>query len=107
MLSEKTVLDPDDVGHYPIGGLADVAEPPVQHHIVTARDGQPVFVSHVGRRGFHELEQALTTRGDVRAVLDVVRRPKPLCGRVITPVEQRVKCFQDERPVPILLLLSP
>src|SRR5258708_16004158 len=49
------------------------------------------------RKALDEIEQALTTGGNVRAVLDVVRGPKPLGSRVVTLVEQRIERFQDKR----------
>ena len=49
VLGEQTVFEPDDVGRYPVGGLPDVGESAVQHHIVAVGDDQPVLVAHVWR----------------------------------------------------------
>src|ERR1700751_1348958 len=94
VFSDYTALDPYDVCHYPVGGLPDIAESTVQHHIITVGSDQRVLVAHVGRCGFHKFEEAFTPRFDVRAVLNVIRRPESLRGCVISPVEQCVERLQ-------------
>jgi hypothetical protein len=43
-----------------------------------------------------QIEQAVSARRDVRAVLDVFRRPESLRRCVIPLVEQGVECVEDE-----------
>src|SRR5246127_2970816 len=49
VISEHTVFNPYDVCHYPVGGLADVPESTVQHHVIAIGGDQRVLVVHVGR----------------------------------------------------------
>jgi hypothetical protein len=60
-----------------------------QHHVV--------FVSQGRRETLNQIEKTGPPLRDVRAVLDVVRRPQSFGGFVISLVEQRVKRHQSER----------
>src|SRR5882762_1429720 len=42
----------------------------------------------------------MTTRGDVCAVLNVVRRPEAFCCHVVTLVEECLECFEHDCLIP-------
>jgi len=67
------VGDADDVSDDPVGGLVDLGEAAVQHHVVAVGDDQLVFVTQFGRQRLDEVEQAVAPGFDMCAVLDVVR----------------------------------
>src|SRR5260370_22637740 len=61
-----------------------------------SHDRSWLILHSVGRKALDQIEQALTTGSNVRAVLDVVRRPKLLCGSIIVLVKECVERFQNE-----------
>src|SRR5260370_40575797 len=48
------------------------------------------------REALYEVEQALSARLDMSAVLNVVRRPITFRCRIVTLIEQRVERLEDE-----------
>jgi len=44
VLGELAVLDPEDIGHDPVPGLAAAGEVAVEDHVVAVRDDQAGFV---------------------------------------------------------------
>src|SRR5215831_4854055 len=58
------------------------------------------------REASDEVEEALTARGDVRAVLEVTGRPEPLGGCVVAPVEQRIEGLKHQRFILLLYRLT-
>src|SRR6476646_6830112 len=72
VFGELTIFDPYDVCHYPVGGLPDIPESTVQHHVVAVRGDQRVLAAPVRRAGFDKFEKTLASRLHVRAVLNVV-----------------------------------
>jgi len=81
------------------------AEASVNQDVVALRDGQRALVLPVDRP--HQREEALPSRSDPRAVLNVVRRPVALRRLEVSPVEERVESLQDESLVSRLLLVIP
>src|ERR1700732_4966164 len=65
--------------------------------IVALRDDELIFVTQRTRCAPDQIEQSIATRFDVRAVLDIVRRPILLSGRVVPLVKQCVEGLEDER----------
>src|SRR5262249_60796452 len=53
-------------------------------------NNQSVFISQRRRTGFDQAEQPVPSRSDVRAVLDIVRRPKLFSGRIVTTIDRCV-----------------
>src|ERR1700732_629696 len=49
-----------------------------------------------GRNALNEIEQALSARLNVSAVLSVVRRPITFGRHIVTLIEQRVERFRDK-----------
>jgi hypothetical protein len=67
--------------------LSDAREAPVEQHVIAVGDDEPVLVTEgVGGR-LDELEEAFAARRDMRAMLDVGRRPVALGGDVVPFVE--------------------
>ena len=56
-----------------------------------------VFVAQRVRRRTDQSEQSFASRGDMRAVLDVLRRPEAFSRRVVAFVEERVEGFENDR----------
>jgi hypothetical protein len=69
-------------------------EPPMQNHEVTLCDRQCVFVARRVGQLSGQFKQTFATLCDVGTMLNVVRRPERLSGRVVSLVEERVKRFQ-------------
>ena len=67
------VFDPYDVCHYPMRRLPDIPESTMQHHVIAGGGDQSVLVAHVGRRCLDKSEEAVASRWDVSAVLDIFR----------------------------------
>ena len=65
-------------------------------HKVFFGHNRPGFIFQRWRDALNEIEQTLTTGSNVRAVSDVVRRPKLLGSLLDTLVEQRIERVQDE-----------
>jgi hypothetical protein len=63
----------------------------VHHDEVCISDDRSWFILEGRRQAPDKIEQTLTTRLDMRAVLNVVRGPVALGGCVIRFVEERVK----------------
>src|SRR6266403_1258646 len=97
MLDQKTILDANDVRRNPVHREAEVRKSSVHDHKIFFGHNRSMLIFESRRKALDEIEQALTTGSNVRAVLDVVRGPKPLGSRVVTLVEQRIERFQDER----------
>src|SRR5207245_7404601 len=94
-----TVGDADDVGRDPAARPSTAREASVEDHKFLVSEDHAVFVSQRWRRTFDQIEETLTSRRDVSAVLDIVRRPKSLGGLIIPLVEKCVESFEDERLV--------
>src|SRR6202043_4156090 len=97
MLDQNTILDANDVRRNPVHGQAEVRKSSVHDDEIPFSHNRSGLIFESRRKALDEIEQALTTRSNVRAVLDVVRGPKLLGSRVVTLVEQRIERFQDQR----------
>jgi hypothetical protein len=56
--------------------------------VVTFCKNHPRLMLERRRRGFDEVEEPVSSRLDLGAVLNVVRRPEPLRRRVVAFIEQ-------------------
>src|SRR5712692_1349800 len=97
MLDQNAILDANDVRRNPVHRLAEVRKSSVPDDKIPFSHNRSGLIFESRRKALDEIEQALTTGSNVGAVLDVVRRPKLLGGRVVTLVEQRIERFQDDR----------
>jgi hypothetical protein len=65
-------------------------------HEVSLGQDRSRFVLQRWRKALDEIEQALTTGCNMRAVLNVVWRPESLRYRIVALVKECVERFQDE-----------
>src|SRR5437868_9358700 len=96
MLDKNPVLNTHNICRNPIHRRSETAKSPVHDHEVSVSHDCSRFVLQRWWKAFDEIEQTFTARFDVRAVLDVLRRPESFCGRIIALVEKCVKRFRDE-----------
>src|ERR1700722_681462 len=96
MLHEFPGFNTHNVSGDPIHRSTEIAESTVHDHEVSFGHDRSRFVLQCWRDVLDEIEQTVATRSDMSAVLNVVRRPESFCGRIVTPVEERVERFQDE-----------
>src|ERR1700682_3462433 len=97
MLDQNAIFDANDVRRNPVHREAEVRKSSVHDDEIPFTHNRSMLIFESRRKALDEIEQALTTGSNVRAVLDVVRGPKPLGSRVVTLVEQRIERFQDKR----------
>src|SRR5882757_5160562 len=95
VLDELAVAYPHGVHHDPRCRLSVPGETAAQHHHVPLGHDQLELVAQCLGQGLDQAEQTVSTRWDVRAVLDVVRRPIGFRACVVAPVEQCVERFKD------------
>src|SRR6267154_3758757 len=96
MLNKDSVLNAHDICGDPVHWEAEVRKSPVHDHEVSLGHNHSRFVLQRWRDALDEIEQTRTTKCDMSAVLNVVRRPESFCDRIVTFVEERVERFQDE-----------
>src|SRR5260221_4785124 len=82
VLRESAVLETDDIDNDPGCWLAHVSETPVQHQQVALGHDQTVLVSHLSWGALDQIEEAVASGCDMRAVLNVVGRPELAGGDV-------------------------
>jgi hypothetical protein len=68
----------------------------VHHYEVSISGDRSWLIPESRRKAFDEIEQTLTTRRDMSAVLNVVGGPIALGRYVVTFVEQRVERLQNK-----------
>src|SRR5216683_5767118 len=93
MLDQNVILDANDVRRNPVHGQAEIRESSVHDHELSLCHYCSGLILERWREAFDEIEQTFAARFDMSAVLNVVGRPKPLRGLIVTLVEQRVEGF--------------
>jgi hypothetical protein len=97
MLNKDAVFNAKDVGRDPVNRRTKTRKPAMHDDEVSVRDNRPRFVFQRGRHSFDEVEQAVTSRLNMRAVLDIVWRPIPF-GRIVIPlVKQHFEGVEYQR----------
>jgi len=91
MLNKDAVFNAKNISRDPINRCTEPGKPAVHDHEIPVGNNCPRFVSKIVRESFDEVEQSLTARLDMRAVLDVVRRPEPFSWLRSRACEERVK----------------
>jgi len=71
-------------------------EPPMQHYIVPFRQDKVVLVMQRVRHGASQTEQTVSPGRDVGAVLNVIWRPEFCRFGIITFVEKRIECLENQ-----------
>jgi hypothetical protein len=69
------------------------------NHIVAFGDDRAWLVLPRRRHTLNQIEQAVASRRNVRAVLQAIRRPLVLGSLVVALVEKRVEGFKNQRLV--------
>src|SRR6185295_17969753 len=70
VFDQNSVLDAKDVRRNPVHRPAHARESPMDDHEITIRHNHPRFILERGWSTFYEVEEAIATRLDMRAVLD-------------------------------------
>ena len=99
MLSQKTVFESDNVGRNPGRGPSHPSEPAMRDDVVAFCDDELVFIAQGIWRRTNKSEQPFASRRNMRAMLDVLRRPELFCCRVVTFVEESIEGFENDRLV--------
>src|SRR5882672_688901 len=97
VLDQHAIFDANDVRRDPVHRSSKAGESPVDDHEFAIGHNHPRFILQRGRNALDEIEEAVSTRLDVCAMLNIIGRPVTFSHRVIPPVEQRIKSLQDER----------
>ena len=77
----------------------------MNHDVVALGDGQSTLVLTLN--GVNQGEKAISSRPDPGAMVNVARRPVPLCCLKVPSVEKRVKGLESQRFVSPLLFDIP
>src|SRR5438132_13285568 len=93
MLDQDSVLNTHNICGNPIRRRTETAKSPVHDHEVSLRHCRSRLVPQRWGKALDQIEQALTTRCDMCAVLNVVRRPESICRRIIALVASWVERF--------------
>jgi hypothetical protein len=91
MLDENSVYYTDDVNKYP-GAILEAREPAVHHHIFARRCDRSVLVLERAGKRCDQIAQAITAGRNVRAVLEIVRRPITIERDGVPPIERSFEC---------------
>ena len=73
MLDEQPVLETNDIGGDPLHRRAKAGETAMDHHEIFPGDDDARLILQRGRKALDEIEQALSARLNMIAVLNVVR----------------------------------
>src|SRR5260370_25770532 len=106
MLDEDTIHDPEDVRRDPVHGWPEPRKPPMNDDEVALGHDHPGLVFQRRRHALDEVEEALAAGRDVRAVLDVGRRPVAQRRLIVPLVEQCLECLKYEYLIPLLCRLT-
>src|SRR3981081_928366 len=104
VLDEHPVLQTNDIGGDPIRRRTKARETTMDNHEISPGEGGSCLILQGGRKALDEIEQTLSARLNMSAVLNVVRRPITFSRPIITSLEQRVERFQDKLFVVLLCL---
>src|SRR5580692_6179239 len=99
VLCQETVFESDNIGRNPGCWPSHPSEPAMRDDVVAFCDDELVFIAQGIWRRANKVEQPLASRPNVRAVLDVRRRPEGFCCRVVAFVEERIEGFENNRLV--------
>src|SRR5258708_35165509 len=97
VFDENLILQANDVGCDPVHRQSDVREPAMNDDVVTFCKNYPGLILERRWRSLDKVEEPVSSRLDVGAVLNVVGRPESLRSRVVSLIEQGIECFQYDR----------
>src|SRR6266851_6466766 len=78
VFDENPMLQSNDVRCNPVHRQSDVGEPAMNDDVVVFCKNHPRLIRERRRRGLDEVEEPVSSRLDMGAVLNVVGRPEPL-----------------------------
>ena len=96
VLFKNTVFESNNVGGDPSGGPPHSSEAAMRYDVVSFSDYELALIAQRGRQRANEVEQARTPGLDMGAVLDISIRPVTFGAGIVTLVEKRIECFEDE-----------
>src|SRR6266851_854171 len=99
VFAENPILQANDVRCDPVHRQSYVGEPAMNDDVVTFYKNDPGLILERRRRGLDEVEEPVSSRLDMGAVLNVVGRPEPLRRRVVSFIEEGIECLQYDRLV--------
>jgi hypothetical protein len=88
VFDENSILQANDVRCDPVRRQTDIGEPAMNDDVVTFCKNYPGLILERLRSGLDEVEEPISSRLDMSAVLNVIGRPEPLRRRVAAFVEQ-------------------
>lgn len=97
VFDENPILQTNDVRCDPVQRQSDVRKPTMNDDVVVFCKKHPGLMLERRRRGLDEVEEPVSSRLDMGAVLNVVGGPEPLRSRVVAFIEQGIECFQKDR----------
>src|SRR5207244_13280087 len=97
---------PQDVRRDPVHGCPEPRKPPMNDDEVAISHDHPGLVSQRRRHALDQVEEALATGSDVRAVLDVGGRPVALRRDVVSLVEQGIEGLKYECLILLVVRLT-
>src|SRR5713101_626035 len=96
MLDQNAILDANYVRHNPVQRQAVARVSSVQDDKVPFGHNRSRLIPKRRRNALNEIEQAIATRRDMSAMLDVVGRPITFSCFVVALIEERVESFKDK-----------
>src|ERR1700757_462790 len=96
VLGQETIFKSDNIGRNPGRWPSHPSETAMCDHIVAICDDELVFIAQGIWRRADKVEQSLASRRNVRAVLDVLRRPEAFCCCVVAFVEERIEGLEND-----------
>src|SRR5260370_11614644 len=97
MLDKHSVLNAHNICGDPIHRSTETAKSPVHDHKLSLSHDRSRLVLQRWWNALDEIEQTFTTRCDMSAVLNIVRRPVALSRRVIALVEEGIERLKENR----------
>ncbi|MGA9246268.1 MAG: hypothetical protein WBW03_30325 [Silvibacterium sp.] len=91
---ENFILKANDVRCNPVHRQSDVGQPAMNDDVVTFCKNHPRLIVERRRRSFDEVEEPVSSRLDMGAVLNVVGRLEPLRRRVVALIERGIEGLQ-------------
>jgi hypothetical protein len=87
MFQQDAVFNAKYVGRDPVRWRAKSRKPAMHDDKISICNNRPRFVSQGGWNSFNEVEETVTPRFYMRAVLNIVRRPVPRRGVLVAPIK--------------------
>ena len=93
---QHAVSHSDNIGGDPISRASSSRKPTMDDRVIVFSNDHTRLVLQRRRCASNQVEQAVAPWRDVRAVLNVVRRPVPFGGLIVPLVEKRIERFENQ-----------